>query len=286
MKNLLFIFLIANNLAFSQSITILPNLGIETNQNQFKIINNAEQIGLQQSSGLIKVGTIVTNARAIYSTLSNAPLYFSTNLQPVQMNITSSQNVSIGNGIISQKLNVNGNVKLDSMASIYDMNRPVYVDNLGTIKDYKTQYYAMPRSAFKPSTNSELSTNTPVNFSQEGGIYFPASVNGREKFNATVKVPIGSTITGYEFYYIDNSTVSDLSFSFVRKEFGDSSALLFIISSTNGASSGVNMISNYNLNIKALPNYTYEISIFSYDGIKNKWDGVNTQVVGVKLIYK
>lgn len=298
MKTIAFIFLLYNiytiGLAQSASILISPDTGISANKTSYqqnhKIVvqTQSENHGFVQKTDPIEVGTFISEANggyASYGTLGFTNLSFTTNTQGPQVTLNIVNFMGIG-GQPFNAMHVYGNAQITGAGSINTASNFLKTDNNGKLTcERQTSYYSIPRSAFSPII---ASNNNTIAESDEGGIYFTLSQSASDYLEAPIQLPMGATITGIEFYFIDNSS-SNLTLNIVNTTLGSSTNVDFspFLTSSDAQSGIRSLISNNVNNGTGIPIYdgaTYNVRVFAYDS-STAWDGAKTQVVAVKIIY-
>lgn len=126
----------------------------------------------------------------------------------------SAQNVGIGTNTPTAKLNVSGTVRFQNIGEA--AGNVLISDALGNANWKplsRQEIYTVSSAAFQP----ELSSNTLVRTSGQGGVtYFPSAANSTFII-APVNLPQGAQVTEVTFYFLDNSP-QDLSLLFQAED--------------------------------------------------------------------
>ncbi len=177
---------------------------------------------------------------------------------------TSAQNVGIGTINPTEKLQVAGNVKADSLK--YTIPR--------------TTYYSIPGASFR----TERSTDTLFISVGSGGAYMVSDLNGKRMI-APVQLPNKAVMQTMTVHAIDWSTFDDLLVVFWRKLISDNFFAGNIASLYSSGASG-NIVA-YNTPVNFFDNvidntlYTYYISV----GTTGTWSGTLREIRSIVITY-
>ncbi len=147
----------------------------------------------------------------------------------------SAQNVGIGTTTPTAKLDVSGNVRFQNNGEA--TGNVLISDALGNANWKplsRQEIYTVSSAAFQP----ELSSNTLIRSSGQGGVtYFPSAANSTFII-APVNLPQGAQVTEVTFYFMDNSP-QDLSLSLAAEDinFGTFTSP-FVSATTSGSAIG------------------------------------------------
>jgi len=182
------------------------------------------------------------------------------------ISFTHAQNVGIGITNPSEKLQVAGNVKADSLK--YTTPR--------------ITHHSIPGAGFR----AERSTDTSFVSTGTGGAYLASDVTGK-RLTVAVQLPHKAVMQTMTVHMIDNSTFDDLQVVFRRKLISDNFFADNIGTVSSSGASGTTIAYSTPVNSFASSNvvdntlYTYYITV----GTTGTWSGSLREVRAIVITY-
>jgi hypothetical protein len=193
-------------------------------------------------------------------------------------------NASTSNQLMSIK--GNGTVQINAMAGTDD--RPVTVDNTGTLKaDNAIKYICINNIAFKDDGPSVTSNFFPSDANLAAS--FATGTTATRQMSAPIIVPDGATIVSITGYAFDNSATEDVRFTIYRlpPTLSGVQAIANSTVTTTGNSAGIQAVTNVLINEGPVNNQTLGSYMVRVTIINNTtWDVLNTRVKAFVVGYR
>ena len=237
------------------------NVGIGTTEPTYPLtvvaVNNK---GLTQVNGSVEVGFFTSVTSAYLQTWSNHPISFATNSSNPQVFMNVFGNVGVGNTTPTQKLDVDGTLRMRGGTPAAGK---ILESNGDGLAEWKSRNTSGTRTLYVPFA-AFLGSSSFMMHETVNGVsrYSPGYLAETYRYQAPLNLPVGTLIKDITWYYFDNNAERNLDFKLVSNNGGD--AKVEAITSSSGTLN-VDWSRNIVVNL-TLGNtfYWLEISSFSW----------------------
>lgn len=184
--------------------------------------------------------------------------------------------LGVNNALPAEELHVTGTIRSTDLAGTGTRN--VVANALGNlVMDTETKYISLNPTAFDAKTPSGVEAGTTIinGFAMSGQ-------SGDKIFQANVNIPHGATMRNIWVYYVDSSTISDITIKLERRLLNANTAPALIFDSqTSGGSPEIRVLTASPLITIDTDNSTYSYYIYVRS---TNWQN-NQYVKGIVISY-